>query len=76
MRLVSKEHSPVDLAQKKGEPGNNSKKANFGMVRKQIFHRITYLKSCLGKLFMPNLILVHLAFSKSLKMQYAQKICS
>ena len=38
-------NSPVDLAQKKGEPGNNSKKADFGIVRKQIFRRLTYLKS-------------------------------
>ena len=37
--------SPVDLAQKKGEPRKNSKKADFGIIRKQIFRRITYLKS-------------------------------
>ena len=37
--------SAVDLTQKKGEPGKNSKKADFGIVRKQIFHRITYPKS-------------------------------
>ena len=66
-------NSPVDLAQKKGEPGNNLKKADFGIVRKQIFRRLTYLKSCMGKLFYAQF---NLAFSKSLKMQYFQKICS
>ena len=38
-------YSPVDLAQKRGEPRKNSKKANFGIVGKEIFCRITYPKS-------------------------------
>ena len=37
--------SPVDITEKRGEPRKNSKKAEFGIIRKQIFHRITYPKS-------------------------------
>ena len=29
--------SPVDITEKRGEPGKNSKKAEFGIIRKQIF---------------------------------------
>ena len=38
-------YSPVDITEKRGEPGKNSKKADFGITRKQIFHRVTYPKS-------------------------------
>ena len=38
-------NSAVDLTQKKGELRKNLKKADFGIIRKQIFHRITYPKS-------------------------------
>ena len=34
-------YSVVDLTQKKGEPGKISKKADFDIIGKQIFHRIT-----------------------------------
>ena len=47
-------NSPVDITEKRGEPGKNSKKAEFGIIRKQIFHRITYPKSSkihLGEIF-------------------------
>ena len=37
--------SPVDITEKRSEPGKNLKKAEFGIIRKQIFHRITYPKS-------------------------------
>jgi len=37
--------SPVDLAEKKSEPGKNSKKADFDIIIKQIFRRLTYPKS-------------------------------
>jgi len=37
--------SPVELAQKSGERGKNSNKDKFGIIRKQIFHWVTYLKS-------------------------------
>ena len=68
-------NSPVDL-QKKGEPGKNSKKADFGIIRKQIFHRITYLKSCLGKLFMPNFTFGTSGIFKVPKnAKFAHKVC-
>ena len=31
-------NSPVDITEKRGEPGKTSKKADFGIIRKQIFH--------------------------------------
>ena len=37
-------NSPVDITEKGGEPGKNLKKADIGIVRKQMFHRITYPK--------------------------------
>ena len=43
-------YSPVDLAEKKGEPGKNSKKADFGIIRNQTFHRSINISS-LGKNF-------------------------
>ena len=52
-------YSPVDLAQKRGEPRKNSKKANFGIIGKEIFCRITSKipkNPPWGKLFIPNLL--------------------
>ena len=47
--------SPVDITEKRGEPRKNLKKAELGIIRKQIFHRITYPKSSkihLGETFL------------------------
>ena len=38
-------YSPVDLALKKGEPGKNSKKADFDIIRNQTFHRSINISS-------------------------------
>ena len=56
MYIADMTNGLVDLTQRTGEPRKNSKKANFGIIRKQIFHRITYPKSSkilLGKFLCP-----------------------
>ena len=52
---LSNHNSPVDVTEIRGEPRKNSKKADFDIIRKQIFHRITYPKSSkihLGEIFL------------------------
>ena len=58
------------------KPGKNSKKANFGIIGKQIFHRVTYpksSKSSLGKHFYSCLNSWGYSSLKITQMQYQRK---